>query len=62
MFLTGEGALVAVALAVMVCGLIGAWSLLCLAARWLRGAVPRNLGEPGQVRRVIVPAGTTPRV
>jgi hypothetical protein len=63
MFLTGEGALLAVALAALVGGLLGAAALLRLALRRSdAGAAPRNVGRAGNVRRVTVPTGTAPKV
>jgi hypothetical protein len=58
MILTAEGALLAVALAALVGGLVGAWALLRLGVSRPR----RARGKPGAVRRVIVPAGATPKV
>ena len=39
MFLTGEGAMLALALAALVCGMVGAWALLRVGVRRL-GARP----------------------
>jgi hypothetical protein len=58
MFLTGEGALLALALAAVVSGLVGVWALLCLGGRRSRTKSPR----PGQIRRIIVPPKATRRV
>jgi hypothetical protein len=63
MFLTGDGALLAVTLAALVGGLVGAWALLRVAARRPgTGAVRRDPTKAGTVRRVIVPTGSTPKV
>jgi hypothetical protein len=58
MILTGEGALLAVALAALVGGVVGAWALLLAGLRRPR----RGRGKPRVVRRVIVPAGAAPKV
>jgi hypothetical protein len=58
MILTGEGALLAVALAALVGGLVGAWALLRVGVRRPR----RGASKLGAVRRVIVPAGAAPKV
>ncbi|HKI35417.1 MAG TPA: hypothetical protein VKA46_26395 [Gemmataceae bacterium] len=63
MFLTGEGALLALALALLVCGLLGGWALLRLGVRKPgAGKAPRDTGKVGNVRRVVVPVGTTPKL
>lgn len=63
MILTGDGALLAIALAALVGGLVFAWALWRVAVRRSRTSVPgRRHGKAGPVRRVIVPAGSTPRV
>jgi hypothetical protein len=63
MFLTGEGALLAVGLAALVCGLVGAWALLGLALRKPHNrAARRHVGEAAEVRRAMVPAETNPKV
>jgi hypothetical protein len=62
MFLTSEGALLAVALATLAGGLIAAWALLCLSVRRPDSAPRRKVSKPGQARRVVVPAGTAPKV
>jgi hypothetical protein len=63
MILTGEGVLLAVALAALVGGLVVAWALLRVGVRRPAPTTARrDAGKPGAVRRVIVPAGTTPRV
>jgi hypothetical protein len=62
MFLTGEGALLAVALAALVCGLLGAWTLLRVGVR--RPDDERasgQVGMAGSVRRVVVPAEAAPK-
>jgi hypothetical protein len=58
MFLTGEGALLAVALGSLVLGMVGTWALLRMALRKPRaGAAPRSVvGKVGNVRRVTIPA------
>ncbi len=62
MFLTNEGALLAAALAALVGGLTAAWALLCLGVRKSHSAPRPRFSKPGQVRRVVVPSGTAPRV
>jgi hypothetical protein len=62
MFLTGEGALLAVTLAALVAGIVGAWALLCLGLRKPGSAKRSDLGKPGAVRRVAVPKDKAPKV
>jgi hypothetical protein len=63
MILTGEGVLLAVTLAALVVGLVAALALLRVRIRRTgSGPARRDVVKPGTVRRVIVPAGTTPRV
>jgi hypothetical protein len=63
MFLTGEGALLAFALAALVCGIVGAWALLRVGVRRpSEKAVRREVGRAGAVRRVMVSTETTPKV
>jgi hypothetical protein len=63
MFLTNEGALLALTLAALVCGLLGAWAVLQLALR--KPSAEKTAGgadKVGAVRGVAVPAGTAPKV
>jgi len=64
MFLTGEGALLAVSLAAVVCAVLSAWVLLRAAAPKPQKPKPAGsrAGNAGNVRRVIVPAGTAPKM
>jgi hypothetical protein len=62
MFLTGEGALLAVALAGLVVGLLGAWAVLRVAVKRPETKAPAKGSKPGELRRVIVPEGTAPKV
>ena len=63
MILTGDGALLAVTLAALVGGLVGAWALLRVGVRRPRARTSqRDAAKAGTVRRVIVPRGTTPKV
>jgi hypothetical protein len=61
MILTGDGALLAVALAALVGGLVAARALLRVR-RPGPSKARRDPARPGVVRRVIVPAGKTPSV
>jgi len=61
MFLTSEGALLALALAGLVTGLLGAWMLLRPGARKPE-TPPREIARPGQVRRQVMPVERSPRV
>ncbi len=63
MFLTGEGALLAVALTALVCGTIGAWAVLRWGVRQ-RGVPParREVRKAAAVRRAILPAEIAPKV
>jgi hypothetical protein len=63
MFLTGEGALLAVAGAALVCGLLAGWALLRVGVRKANaGAAPLHAGKVGSVRRAVIPTGTKPKV
>ncbi len=63
MILTSDGALLAVTLAALVGGLVAAWALLRVGLRPPRtGPARQKTAGTGAVRRVIVPAGSTPKV
>jgi ABC-type sulfate transport system permease component len=61
MFLTSEGALLAVILAALVFGVMAARAALRRFARQAED-VPRAQGAAGTVRRVVVPPGARQRV
>ena len=59
MFLTGEGALLAIGLAALVCGMLGTWAVL----RWTAPkTAPRRAGKTATVPRAIAPANTSAKV
>jgi hypothetical protein len=61
MFLTGEGALLAAALAALGCALLGAAALLRLAVRRSGArAAPRHVGKGPSAGRAAVPMGAAP--
>jgi hypothetical protein len=63
MFLTSEGALVAAILTALVCSGVGAWALLSFGMRRpRRDEAPHGNTRAASVRRVVVPAGTAPKV
>jgi hypothetical protein len=63
MYLTGEGALLAVALTGLVLGLTCAWALLRVGVARPKAEPTRQaVSEPGGVRLVVVPRGAAPKV
>jgi len=64
MFLTGDGALLAIGLAALVCGTLGTWTVLRWSASTAKDAktTPRGSGKVGSVRRTITSTGTAPKV
>ncbi len=63
MFLTSEGAMLALALAGLVCGLLGAWILLRSVTRQVdTEQASRPIVRASQVRRRVAPTERSPRV
>jgi hypothetical protein len=61
MFLTSEGALLAIGLVALVCGMLGTWAVLRWTASGVKDPKPMTRGA-GNVRRAIGPVGGAPKV